>query len=201
MPEDRNLHDLAVALREAINSPERKEVGWQVYVEALLMEKQRALDAALAAQKEAVVKAEIATDRIAARAMSDQEALRGEMAERLSALRRELEAATAAQKEAVIKAETATEKRFESVNEWRDQSADRERTQQEDRAKLEGAFIRREVIEAQLASIRDEMVTLRSRSDVSAGGDQSNALLWTRMLSIAAVLASVGAIVALIVHG
>jgi len=41
----------------------------------------------------------------------------------LSAQRTAVDAALTAQKEAVIKAETATEKRFESVNEFRAQSA------------------------------------------------------------------------------
>ena len=75
-------------------------VDWRVYVDAIGEERQRALEAALLAAKEAVTKAETATERIAARALADQAALREEMGERLSALRRELEAATSAQKEA-----------------------------------------------------------------------------------------------------
>ncbi len=123
-------------------------------VEALFAEKQKALDAALTAQKEAVSKAELATDRIAARAAGDQDALRGEMTERLAAVRRELEQATAAQKEAVIKQEDANERRFESVNEWRAQSADRERSQAEERNKLQSTFMLKEVADTQLDQIR-----------------------------------------------
>ena len=159
------------------------EVGWQVYVEALLMEKQRALDAALAAQKEAVLKAEVATERIAARAMSDQQALREEIGERLAALRRELESATQAQKEAVLKAEVATEKRFEGTNEWRAQSADRERSQQEQMAHLAATFMPREVADATIAAIGVQVAALQSRMDTMTGRTQGTDTGWTRFFA------------------
>jgi hypothetical protein len=169
-------------------------------------EKQKALDAALTAQKEAVVKAEVATDRIATRAQADQEALRGEMAERLSALRRELEAATAAQKrelesvtsaqkEAVVKQEAATEKRFESVNEWRAQSADRERSQQEDRALLAASFMPREVAESQMGTLRGQVTDLRSAADKGAGAHTGvSELQGKALLLVAAIAGLLGAL-------
>jgi hypothetical protein len=144
-------------------------VDWRDYVDSMQAEKQRALDAALAAQKEAVGKAELATDRIAATARTDQAALREEMGVRLTALRRELEAATAAQKEAVLKAEKATELRFESVNEWRDQSADRERSQQEERGKLYASFVLREVADTQYGLLIDRVDSIEKRLDVMMG--------------------------------
>lgn len=153
------------------------------YVEALFEQKDKALDAALASQKEAVAKAEVATDRIALRAQADQHALREETSERLGALRRELEAATLAQKEAVLKQEQATERRFDGVNEWRDQSADRERSSAEERAKLQASFMLKEVAENQFVQLRvtsdgrfdvlrDQITALGSRMDTFGGVDQ-----------------------------
>jgi hypothetical protein len=139
------------------------------FVLAQFEEKQKALDAALTAQKEAVTKAEIATDRIALRAQSDQEALRGEMSERLAALRGVLELATESQKEAVLKQERTNELRFDGVNEWREQSADRERSQAQERATLSASFILREVAEAQFDGIRKEVGVLRDSSSHGAG--------------------------------
>ena len=114
--------------RDPQHWPHTSTVELREYVEALFDQKDKALDAALAAQKEAVVKAEIATDRIAARAQADQEALREQMGERLTSLRRELESAVATQKEAVQKAETATEKRLTAMNEFRDALSDQSAT-------------------------------------------------------------------------
>jgi hypothetical protein len=148
--------------------------GVLAFVLAQFEEKQKALDAALTAQKEAVTKAEIATDRIALRAQADQEALRGEMSERLAALRGVLELATAAQKEAVLKQEQATERRFEGVNEWRAQSADRERSQAEDRAKLNATFIPREVADAQFAALRHQL-TLQQTAAADSTGERHGA--------------------------
>jgi hypothetical protein len=69
-------------------------------------------------------------------------------------LRRERELITRAQKEAIAKAEVATEKRFELANEWRQQSADRELSRQEDTARLASTFMPREIAEAQLSELR-----------------------------------------------
>lgn len=158
----------------------------RIQVESLFAEKQKALDAALTAQKEAVSKAELATDRIAARAAGDQDALRGEMTERLAALRRELESATAAQKEAVIKQEQANERRFETTNEWRAQSADRERSSTEERVKLQATFMLKEVADNQFSQIRTtsdsryevlnkQLAQLTSRMDTMGGQDEGTA--------------------------
>jgi hypothetical protein len=178
---------------------EHLEIGWQTYVEALLNEKQRALDAALAAQKEAVTKAETATERIAARAIADQETMREEVAERLTALRRELEAATAAQKEAVLKAEEATERRFESVNEWRGQSADRERSQAAERAAMVGSFVLREVAETQFAGLETRLSTLQSQVDMQTGQREGALSARTVMFAVAMIVVALLAVAATLI--
>jgi hypothetical protein len=132
--------------------------------------------------------------------MSDQEALRAEMGERLSALRRELEAATRAQKEAVLKAEDATEKRFESVNEWRAQSADRERSQQEDRAIDRSSFILREVFDAQIAGINRQLHVLQSASSEETGRKQGTFDARTALYFILVIILGILDLVAPHIH-
>ena len=96
---------------------------------------------------------------------------------------RELAAAVQAQKDAVIKAELATEKRFEGVNEWRAQSADRERSQADERAKLQSSFLLKEVADNQFDQIRassdsryevirSDLSALTARIDTMTGQDQ-----------------------------
>ena len=59
-----------------------------------------------------------------------------------------LAAALAAAKEAVIKAEQTNEKKFDNANEWRGQSADRERTQQEQLATFGRTLLPRETFDS-----------------------------------------------------
>jgi hypothetical protein len=58
---------------------------------------------------------------------------------------------------AIDKASTANEKRFEAANEWRGQSADRERSQAEEIAKLATTFVRSETVEAMFRGLRESM--------------------------------------------
>lgn len=83
--------------------------------------------------------------------------------ERLEGLQRESELLRETSERAIAKAEAATEKRFESVNEWRDQSADRERSYQEQAAALTAEFPRREVVDAQLNELRAMVLDLRDK--------------------------------------
>jgi hypothetical protein len=83
--------------------------------------------------------------------------------ERLEALRREMSIITDASSQAINKAEAATEKRFEAVNEWRGQSADRERSQQEQSGILMSTFMPREVAEAQLSEVRRSVADLTEK--------------------------------------
>jgi hypothetical protein len=204
-----NLDQRGAETRERIETVRVQLHALDVYIRDLFEEKQKALDAALIAQKEAVVKAETATERIASRAQNDTEALRDDTTERLAALRRELEAATLAQKrelelatgaqrEAIIKAEIATEKRFESTDEWRTQSLERERSQGEERAALAGAFLPRETFQTQQAanSLWRESVEARLNlgSGAQAGRRESQAethAVSARQVQVAGVVASV----------
>ena len=164
---------------------------------ALFEEKQKALDAALIAQKEAVAKAENATDRIAARGQADLAALQADMAERLVSVRRELESANNSAKEAVTKAETATEKRLEGMNEFRATLTDQTKS-----------FIPREVAEGVFTDLRNQIDRISSRVIESGGREQgtSRAKDQAHQASIAqitlvmAVIAILAVIVTAVIH-
>lgn len=100
------------------------------------------------------------------------EAERGELSERLTAVREQLAAAASAQKEAVIKAELATEKRFDSVNEFRAQSNDRERTMAEDRALVAANYLPRETFAAQMAGLALWRESVERRLNLGDGQQQ-----------------------------
>lgn len=74
--------------------------------------------------------------------------------QRFDALRTELRMFAESSDKAIAKTETATERRFEAANEWRQQSADRERSQQETLNALTSTLMPREVGDAQFADIR-----------------------------------------------
>jgi hypothetical protein len=80
--------------------------------------------------------------------------------ERIASLRREVNIINEASKTAIAKAEAATEKRFEGVNEWRGQSADRERTQQQAIQDAQERSMPREVAEAQFNELRRAVADL-----------------------------------------
>jgi hypothetical protein len=76
------------------------------------------------------------------------------VAQQVHSLRSEMRIINDASEAAIAKADAANEKRFEATNEWRQQSLDRERTQQEQTAALSGTFMPREVAEAQISDLR-----------------------------------------------
>jgi len=82
---------------------------------------------------------------------------------RANAIRREMQLVNEASEQAIAKADAATEKRFASVNEWRAQSSDRERSQQEQTAILTATFAPRELMDAQLADIRRSIQALSDK--------------------------------------
>ena len=88
----------------------------------------------------------------------------------LTAAERAVATALLSAEKAVTKAENSNEKRFEAANEWRQQSADRERTQQEQTARLAATFLPREVAETALDDLRKQVSALQARSDRTAGG-------------------------------
>lgn len=64
---------------------------------------------------------------------------------------------------AVSKAEAGNEKRFADANEWREQTAARERAQQEQNLRLSGTFLPREVAEAQFEQMRRNIADLTEK--------------------------------------
>ena len=138
------------------------------YVEAVLEEQRNALGVA-SAEREKAAQA-LATERektaqalaVALRAQVEtgDQALRDHIKDQVSqiraaldALHREMTLIYESSEKAIMKAENANEKRFESVNEWRGQSLDRERTQQEQTSMLTATFLPREVAEAKFAEL------------------------------------------------
>lgn len=120
--------------------------------------------------------------------------------ERIGSVRRELQQAMASAAEAVQKAETATEKRFEGVNEWRGQSADRERSQQEQMANLTATFLPREVAEAQFAEMRKQIDENRDRLNSDSGARRSAGEYRTTALAVLVVLATIAAVISPHIH-
>lgn len=121
--------------------------------------------------------------------------------QQLDQLRREREIVTAAQTLAISKADIATEKRFEGVNEWRAQSADRERAHREQATAMQDQFARREVLDAQLNEVRklaqDAKDLASGASSLRSGSVQ--ALNW--MVAGTGVLVAVIAVVANVLTG
>lgn len=185
-------------------------IALREYVEALFDQKDKALDAALATSKEAVVKAETATDRIAARALADQEALRDQMGERLESLRRELQSATSNQKEAVQKAENATERRLEGMNEFRNALSDQGKLMMP-RREYEQAH---QEIVRQVAQLREDISELRTNvavgpaslaklqsfTDTQTGARQGAVDYRTTMLAVLLVLVGIAAFISPHIH-
>lgn len=105
-------------------------------------------------------------DHIAAQVQQIKAAL--ESAERLEvqrfdSLKREMTLITEAAQTAIDKLAEAYEKRFEQQNEWRAQSADRERSQQEEMTKLSGQFMLREVADSKIEDVRREIAALSDK--------------------------------------
>lgn len=82
-------------------------------------------------------------------------------------------AALAAAKEAVIKAENATEKRFASVNEFRNTLSDQQRT-----------LMPRTEVELLNKGLNDRIVILENISTQDAGKDKGQQVLWGYVVGI-----------------
>ena len=97
------------------------------------------------------------------------DAFKHEREEALQGLRREMAIVQMSSEEAIKKQEVANEKRFESVNEWRAQSQDRERTMQENLSTLTRTFLPREVADKQIEAL-EERVNKLERVNAQTGG-------------------------------
>ena len=105
-----------------------------------------------------------------------------------------VQAALLAAKEAVIKAELSAEKRadevrdrFATVNEFRGQLADQAST-----------FMPRSEAEIQFSNLEDKIASNTSNIDRTGGGVTAGQRMVTVLLSVAAILLSSGALIALI---
>jgi uncharacterized protein YoxC len=80
--------------------------------------------------------------------------LRELLFERINAVTSQIDLMLSSSKEAIEKAEAANERRFEGINEWRGQSADRERSMMQQAQELASTYMPREVGDAQFNEIR-----------------------------------------------
>ena len=177
---DSQIADLRRAIERAALVPAEASVPLRQYFEALMHEQQRGVELAEVerGEKAKALRTEMERtiaegdkalrEHVKAQVHQIREAL--ESAERLEvqrfdSLKREMQLITEAAQEAINKLADAYEKRFESVNEWRGQSADRERSQQEEMAKLSSQFMLREVADAQIADLRREVGELKGKVD------------------------------------
>lgn len=178
-------------------TPEHVGVDWKEYVDSQ-MEADRAARRTADSEREKAAQA-LATERektaqALAKALSTQieqgdQALREHIAQQVQQIREALGSAglleaqrfeqldqkiniiNAASDAAIEKQEGATERRFEGLNEWRGQSADRERSQAEQIRAAQERSMPREVAEAQFETIRDAINTINSRMDTAVGSD------------------------------
>lgn len=96
-----------------------------------------------------------------------------------------IQAALLAAKEAVLKAETATEKRFESVNEFRQQLSDQTNT-----------FLSRLEYNAQHKAIEDRVTDLTDRLNRTAGAKEGSEIT---MSKIYGAIGAVGVVLGIII--
>lgn len=101
---------------------------------------------------------------------------------------RAVQSALLAAKEAVIKAETATEKRFESVNEFRQQLSDQTNT-----------FLSRPEYNAQHKALEDKVSFLVDARNQTEGKSTGYGLSWSIFLGIATLVIAIITAVTLII--
>jgi cation diffusion facilitator CzcD-associated flavoprotein CzcO len=125
--------------------------------------------------------------------------LRAYIEQRFSDSDKAVQAALQAAKEAVIKAELAAEKRFDAQNEFREQLKDQAATFM---PRAEYSLQYQSLIESNKASIErlDEKIAANTAGiNMSNGGATTGQQIWDRFLSVAAILVSSGAVIAILV--
>lgn len=188
------------------------------YIEAVMRENQRAIEAAeKEREKAAAALREQLSERIQAGDTNLREHIIAQIAQlhtiinnteamavtRHDGLQREIKIQHQADQAAISKAESANEKRFEAANEWRGQSTDRERTQQEAIASFVATLtplVKTEAIEARLADAidrnRSDVEKLDKRMDVQASQALGSRLTMGALVTIVTVaIAIIGVIV------
>lgn len=101
-----------------------------------------------------------------------------------------VQAALLAAKEAVIKAETATEKRFESVNEFRQQLGDQSNT-----------FLPRPEYNAQHKALEDRVTDLTDRMNKTDGAKSGSDITVGKIYAAVGVVGAILAILVLLSNG
>jgi hypothetical protein len=116
--------------------------------------------------------------------------------QQIAAATRESEIRAGEGEKAILKQEAATEARFASVNEWRGQSLDRERSQQEQTSKLSSTFAPREVVDAKVDDLSKRIEANTRRIDQSGGQKEGAAEATTaRQMSNGAIVGIISALV------
>jgi vacuolar-type H+-ATPase subunit E/Vma4 len=110
-------------------------------------------------------------------------------------------AALAAAEKATEKAEVNAEKWRENANEWRGQSADRERTQQAEIAKLGATFLPRETFAEVVSAWSSWREQTDKRLNEGAGERRGGRNFRADAIAVIALLTSIVAVVVLVVHG
>ncbi|MDQ3349667.1 MAG: hypothetical protein M3545_17105 [Acidobacteriota bacterium] len=129
--------------------------------------------------------------------------LREHMSQQVQAVGQQIAAATRDSEiraneaeKAILKQETATERRFESANEWRGQSLDRERSQEAQMSKLAATFAPREVLDAKVQDLEKRIEVCTRRLDQSGGQKQGETEATTaRQVSNGAIVGIISALV------
>jgi vacuolar-type H+-ATPase subunit E/Vma4 len=115
-----------------------------------------------------------------------------------------VEAALAAAEKAVTKSEANAEKWRDAANEWRGQSADRERSQAQQTARLSSTFLPRETFDSVVEGWTAWRSTVDQRLNSSQGQSEGRLVsrrdLVATILAIAAVVSVVVTIVVLLHH-
>lgn len=93
-------------------------------------------------------------------------------------------------KEAVLKAETANDKRFDSVNEFRQQLNDQTNT-----------FLSRNEYNAQHKALEDRVSDITDRLNKKEGADKGTDVTWGKMVTLVSVVGAILAILVMLSNG
>jgi len=146
-------------------------------------------------------------ENLAAMVSQGDSNLREHMAQQIEGVSQQIAAATRDSEiraneaeKAILKQENATERRFESANEWRGQSLDRERSQEAQMSKLSATFAPREVLDAKVQDLEKRIEANTRRLDQSGGQKQGETEATTaRQMSNGATVAIVSTLAGVIV--
>jgi hypothetical protein len=176
-------HAVEVALQQVTTALGKSEELQVERVEAVRREVKTALDAA----NVAITKSDTGNDKRFTsfdelRHTLQQQAILfvSREVERIEGLRRETAALQHSNSVAISKQEEATEKRFHSVNAFREQLADQA-----------SRFIPREVVDAQTLEFRNQIGALTARIDQTSGATSASSRMTTMVISAVGVVLAI----------